>query len=77
MAEKLDAAEYVGIDGAKREGRLRSARRCVMADLCVHCGDPVVDRTPRELGGAIHARGTIECPDGSGHIACPPQGGLE
>ena len=48
-----------------------------MADLCVHCGDPVVDRTPRELGGAIHARGTIECPDGSGHIACPPQGGLE
>ena len=45
-----------------------------MPDPCVHCGDPVIerDRLPD-----IHAHGGMACDDGSGHVACVAQGGLE
>lgn len=49
-----------------------------MDDLCVHCGDPItfVPLTPNGPSWMHHLGGRA-CADGSGHIACPPQGGLE
>lgn len=45
---------------------------------CVHCGFPInyVPRGESEFN-YVHRFGVLACPNGSGHIACPAQGGVE
>jgi hypothetical protein len=49
-----------------------------MDDICVHCGQPL-DYVPVTANGPawLHTLGGRLCADGSGHMACPPQGGVE
>lgn len=48
-----------------------------MDDLCVHCGDPIVERRTPNGPLFLHLIGGRACEDDSGHIACPSQGGFE
>ncbi|AHY84249.1 hypothetical protein SEA_AMYMECH_65 [Mycobacterium phage Amymech] len=50
-----------------------------MDEVCVHCGRPVhVVRTPWGGAALVHrASGADSCLDGSGRMACLPQGGVE
>lgn len=50
----------------------------LMDDLCVHCGEPI-DYVPLTPNGTawLHRLGGRLCADGSGHMACPPQAGIE
>lgn len=46
---------------------------------CVHCGEPIeyVPSHDGLVGCMRHADGSHLCTDGSGHVACPAQGGIE
>lgn len=45
---------------------------------CVRCGAPITYVQSSSGGtGCIHVAGGHFCADGSGHVACPAQGGIE